>query len=232
MSRSCSASWPTLGAPLLYAHFPRAYLDVNREPYELDPALFREACRITPIPNRCGWSAASAPLPASSRSPTRSTASRCRSVAALERINRLYTPYHATLKRAARRGAPGLRACRADRLPLHAVEPDGRPGRRPARTSSSATATAPPAARELTRARRRRQLKAQGYVVALNKPYAGGYITEHYGRPAARPPCPPGGDQPRALYERDDLRQIAGIRAASGAIWSEWRGRSWHPCRA
>ena len=28
-------------------------------------------------------------------------------------------------------------------------------------------------------------LKAQGYVVALNKPYAGGYITEHYGRPHA-----------------------------------------------
>ena len=27
------------------------------------------------------------------------------------------------------------------------------------------------------------QLKAQGYAVALNKPYAGGYITEHYGRP-------------------------------------------------
>jgi len=26
-----------LGAPLLRAHFPRAYLDVNREPYELDP---------------------------------------------------------------------------------------------------------------------------------------------------------------------------------------------------
>jgi N-formylglutamate amidohydrolase len=26
-------------------------------------------------------------------------------------------------------------------------------------------------------------LKAQGYAVALNKPYAGGYITEHYGRP-------------------------------------------------
>ena len=29
----------------------------------------------------------------------------------------------------------------------------------------------------------RSQLKAQGYAVALNKPYAGGYITEHYGRP-------------------------------------------------
>ena len=31
-----------LGAPLLHAHFPRAYLDVNREPWELDPAMFAE----------------------------------------------------------------------------------------------------------------------------------------------------------------------------------------------
>ena len=28
---------PELGAPLLAARFPRAYLDVNREAYELDP---------------------------------------------------------------------------------------------------------------------------------------------------------------------------------------------------
>lgn len=28
------------GAPLLRAHFPRAFLDVNREPYELDPRMF------------------------------------------------------------------------------------------------------------------------------------------------------------------------------------------------
>jgi N-formylglutamate amidohydrolase len=37
---------------------------------------------------------------------------------------------------------------------------------------------------ELTRAAAQ-ALKVQGYVVALNKPYAGGYITEHYGRPHA-----------------------------------------------
>ena len=29
-----------LGAPMIAARFPRAYLDVNREPFELDPALF------------------------------------------------------------------------------------------------------------------------------------------------------------------------------------------------
>ena len=33
---------PHLGTPLLRAHFPRAYLDVNREPWELDPQMFEE----------------------------------------------------------------------------------------------------------------------------------------------------------------------------------------------
>src|SRR4051794_6222338 len=35
-------SAPPLGAPLLAANFPRAYLDVNREPWELDPRMFVE----------------------------------------------------------------------------------------------------------------------------------------------------------------------------------------------
>src|SRR5437763_14205385 len=37
------AAAPELGAPLLSARFPRAYLDVNREAYELDPAMFSDA---------------------------------------------------------------------------------------------------------------------------------------------------------------------------------------------
>ena len=32
-----------LGCPLLKANFPRAWLDVNREPYELDPKMFAES---------------------------------------------------------------------------------------------------------------------------------------------------------------------------------------------
>ena len=35
-----SPAWSQLGAPLMTARFPRAYLDVNREPYELDPRMF------------------------------------------------------------------------------------------------------------------------------------------------------------------------------------------------
>ena len=35
-------SAPTHGAPLLRAHFPRAFIDVNREPFELDPEMFED----------------------------------------------------------------------------------------------------------------------------------------------------------------------------------------------
>src|SRR5271168_125596 len=37
------AAAPRLGAPMLAARFPRAYLDVNREAYELDPAMFTDS---------------------------------------------------------------------------------------------------------------------------------------------------------------------------------------------
>ena len=36
------AAAPSLGAPLLKACFARAYCDANREPYELDPAMFED----------------------------------------------------------------------------------------------------------------------------------------------------------------------------------------------
>ena len=40
--RNSSETSPHSVSPLLHAHFPRAYLDVNREPYELDPELISE----------------------------------------------------------------------------------------------------------------------------------------------------------------------------------------------
>ena len=46
-----------LGAPLLAARFPRAYLDVNREPNELDPRLidgFAGQCQHA-VGARCRW---------------------------------------------------------------------------------------------------------------------------------------------------------------------------------
>ena len=43
------ASVVRIGAPLMRAHFPRAFLDVNREPYELDPRMFDG--RLPPFAN-------------------------------------------------------------------------------------------------------------------------------------------------------------------------------------
>jgi N-formylglutamate amidohydrolase len=86
-----------LGAPLLHAHFPRAYLDVNREPYELDPVLFRDGLphyANTQSVRVIGGLGTIARIVSESDEIYREPLS---VGAALERINRLYTPYHETL---------------------------------------------------------------------------------------------------------------------------------------
>src|SRR6516162_11491173 len=87
-----------LGAPLLRARFPRAYLDVNREPYELDPQVFdgrlpefantrslRVAVGLGTIPRVVGDAQPiyRRPIPVAD---------------GLGRIETLYRPYHAQLK--------------------------------------------------------------------------------------------------------------------------------------
>ncbi len=50
------------GFPTVRVQFPPSYVDVNREPYELDPGgCSPDGCRVLPIPARCGRLAASAP---------------------------------------------------------------------------------------------------------------------------------------------------------------------------
>jgi N-formylglutamate amidohydrolase len=172
-----------LGSPLLYAHFPRAYLDVNREPYELDPALIRDGLphyANTQSVRVVGGLGTIARIVSESDEIYREPLSL---VAALERINRLYTPYHDTLKAllAEARQAFGLAVlvdCHS--MPSNPISDQG--GARSDFVLGDRYGTSCSA--ELTRAAAQ-ALKAQGYVVALNKPYAGGYITEHYGRPHA-----------------------------------------------
>ncbi len=170
-----------LGAPLLYAHFPRAFLDVNREPYELDPALFRDGLphyANTQSVRVVGGLGTIARIVSESDEIYREPLSLG---AALERINRLYTPYHDTLSlllAEAHRtfGCAVLIDCHS--MPSSPSAEQG--GLRPDFVLGDRFGTS--CNGELTRLAAS-QLKAQGYAVALNKPYAGGYITEHYGRP-------------------------------------------------
>ncbi len=176
------AGAPKLGAPLLAAHFPRAFIDVNREPYELDPELFRDtlpAYANTRSARVLGGLGTIARIVADAeeiyREPLQLTA-------ALERINRLYKPYHKALTqlldRAARQaGYAILMDCHsmpsASAGSLAGERPDFVLGDRFSCSCDRAlTGLAEASLRDL------------GFKVALNRPYAGGFITEHYGRPA------------------------------------------------
>ncbi len=172
-----------LGAPLLYAHFPRAFLDLNREPYELDPALFRDGLpqyANTQSVRVVGGLGTIARIVSESDEIYREPLSLG---AGLERINLLYVPYHETLRRLLDEagqvfGFAVLIDCHS--MPSSPIADQG--AARPDFVLGDRYGTS--CGGELTRAACQ-HLKALGYAVALNKPYAGGYITEHYGRPHA-----------------------------------------------
>lgn len=174
----------SLGAPLLSANFPRAYLDVNREPWELDPRMFRE-----PVPSfanirspRVAGGLGTVPKLVAER--LEIYAGRLPLSEALSRIENVYKPYHACLTELLMRtreafGYAILIDCHSMpaniRLGDGLVRPDFIIGDR---FGSSAARALTDHAIAL--------LGGKGYAVAHNKPYAGGFITEHYGRPAER----------------------------------------------
>lgn len=176
------ASAPGQGAPLMHAHFPRAYLDLNREPYELDPALILDALpgyANTQSVRVVGGLGTIARVVTESEEIYRGPLTLDE---ALARIDNLYKPYHdalAELMFECRRdfGAAILIDCHS--MPSNPAGESGGP--RPDFVLGDRFSTS--CDTELTRTVAQ-ALRAMGYVVSLNKPYAGGYITEHYGRPS------------------------------------------------
>ena len=220
------------GCPLLTANFPRAFLDVNREPYELDPAHVRgRTALLRQHALGARRRAASARSRGSSRRARRSIADACRITEGLERIETIYKPYHAALRMLltrthARFGHAVLVDCHS--MPLDArwriaPHPAGLRARRPlwhlVRGADHRAAA--------------QFLSELGYNVAINKPYAGGFITEHYGRPAQRPACAADRDQSRALHERGARWRRTPISTRVAADICKFIGRWSRPgCRA
>jgi len=177
------ADAPRAGVPLMRAHFPRAYLDVNREPYELDPRMFEG--RLPAFANTrslrvAGGLGTVARVVGDSREiyPRRIPVSE-----AMMRIENYYKPYHRTLRRLVTRAQKGygfalLIDCHS--MPSNAGGRDERPRADIVLGDRYGTSCSP----EITELVER-TLRAQGYTVLRNKPYAGGFITEHYGDPAA-----------------------------------------------
>ncbi len=169
------------GATLLINRFARAYVDVNREPYELDPAMFEDE------------------LPAFARGRTARVAAGLGAIArvvgdgqeiynrkltfaeARGRIEQVHEPYHAALNGLLDEATSAFgRVLVVDwhSMPSAAArtgqgaECDFVLGDRYGRACDGRITAAAEEA-----------LSGLGYRVARNSPYAGGYTTEHYGRP-------------------------------------------------
>jgi len=171
---------PHLGAPLLRAHFPRAYLDVNREPWELDPTMF-----VEPLSDR--FNTASPRVAAGLGTLARVVAENkpiYRDRLTLEdarmRIEGIYHPYHAALQNLLSEaisvfGVALLIDCHSmPRLTRShdRAAPDIVLGDRYGTTCA-------PALVDLAET----IFTSAGLRVARNRPYAGGFCTRTYGRP-------------------------------------------------
>jgi len=177
---------PRLGAPLIRARFPRAYLDPNREPYELDPTMFRGS-----LPSFVNSRSARVSVGLGTIARVVSNGAEIyrkkldfREVE--QRIDRLYFPYHAMIKQLlvatrAQFGAVVLVDCHS--MPSMGSAVEGDTGRRRCDfvLGDRFGTSCDPAIVDLLE----RRLNDLGYSVARNDPYAGGFVTQNYGRPGA-----------------------------------------------
>jgi N-formylglutamate deformylase len=171
------------GYPLMRAHFPRCFVDVNREPYELDPRMFEG--RLPSFANTRSMRVAGG-LGTVARVVGDAKEIYDRRIPvddALQRIETLYKPYHRALRKLFTKmhrdfGAAILVDCHS--MPSSAGHKDERP--RPEFVLGDRYGTSCVGALAETV---ESTLRALGYTVSRNKPYAGGFITEHYGNPSA-----------------------------------------------
>jgi N-formylglutamate deformylase len=171
------------GYPLMRAHFPRCFVDVNREPYELDPRMFDG--RLPSFANTRSMRVAGG-LGTVARVVGDAQEIYDRRIPvddAMARIEALYKPYHRALRRLYTRlhrdfGAAMLVDCHS--MPSSAGHRDERPRPEFVIGDRYGTSCVGVVAETVEQT-----LRGMGYTVSRNKPYAGGFITEHYGNPAA-----------------------------------------------
>jgi N-formylglutamate deformylase len=166
-----------LGAPLLAAQFPRAFLDVNRSSSELDAGMFDGALGVpvdSPSPR---VAAGLGVIPRIVRDGAEIYRGKLKSGEADMRLEQLYRPYHRALaglmeETRARFGVAVLIDCHS--MPSALSVPDIVLGDR------YGASAAPPLTAHAETAFQR-----EGFSVARNTPYAGGHSTVLYGRVAS-----------------------------------------------
>jgi N-formylglutamate amidohydrolase len=181
---------PELGAPLLRARFPRAFLDPNREPFELDPAMFEDelpAFVNTRSPRVRVGLGTIARIVATGED---IYAGKLRLGEAMARIEQLYRPYHRALRQLVAATRERFGVCLL--IDCHSMPSGLAPGDRSVRRARTDIVLGDchgTACHPLVMETAHRLLTAKGYAVARNTPYAGGFTTAHYGKPEAGNHC-------------------------------------------
>jgi N-formylglutamate amidohydrolase len=179
------AAAPGLGIPLLRALFPRAYIDPNREPFELDPEMFEDELPDYANTQSSRVSAGLGTIARLVSSGQEIYASKLKFADAANRINANYRPYHRALRdlldtTRRRYGHYLLIDCHS--MPSVGGPHDPDAGRQRADMvlgDCFASACSEPVIAIVEQT-----LKDSGYHVVRNKPFAGGFTTRHYGRPS------------------------------------------------
>jgi N-formylglutamate amidohydrolase len=172
---------PDYGAPLLVAGAPRAFVDLNRAPDELDPALIEGIRRGAHSPRIASGLGVIPRVVANGRPIYRG---KLTLEEAQGRIARWWRPYHDALQTLlddthASFGEAILIDCHS--MPHEALENVG--GRRPDVVLGDRFGAAASGA---VVDRIEQAFRDAGLRVVRNMPFAGAYVTQHYGRPSRR----------------------------------------------
>ncbi|MFM7442952.1 MAG: N-formylglutamate amidohydrolase [Tabrizicola sp.] len=175
-------SAPGLGAPLLSARAPRAYIDLNRSADELDPGVIEGIARAPHNPRISSGLGVIPRVVAGGRAIYRGKLALAE---AEGRIRRYWHPYHQVLaalveETLAAFGEAVLIDCHS--MPHEAIEAHTRPGhpRPEVVLGDRYGATAGSAVMDRVEA----AFAGAGFRVARNSPFAGAYVAQAYGRPS------------------------------------------------
>lgn len=168
------------GVPLVAARYGRPWLDLNRGPDELDPAMFVDPLDAHPAQASERVQAGLGVLPRIAAQGLDIYPSRVRAADAAARIAAVHGPYHATIA-----GLIETARCEhgfAVLLDCHSMPtPPPVNGGAPQIVLGDLHGSA---ASERLVERIERHFRGAGLRVARNNPYAGGYTTAWHGRPA------------------------------------------------
>lgn len=176
---SLCAAAPQIGLPLIAATYARAYVDCNRDAWELDPEMFCDSLPAYVNTSSPGVLTGFGTIPRQVTPTDAIYSQRLAFEEARRRVETVHRPYHEALQHALERTKRLFG--RAFLIDVHSMPSLPLQQRQPSPDfvlGDQHGQTAPPELVDEIEG----FLIDLGFTVARNTPYAGGYITQHYSR--------------------------------------------------